>query len=147
MPPRKLLTSQERAFCEGVVRHGNKTKAATDAGYERPNKVASRLMQVPRIADEVARLQLVIGAGRDAVVVAGVLEIRKRLTEHLNSVDPLVSMKAAELLLRSYGAFERAPAQAAKDGERRDYGNMSQAELDTQRKVIGLRLLGSGDGS
>ncbi len=49
------LTAKQEKFAEGVVRHGNLTKAAREAGYSDPNMQGSRLLTNTDIRERIER--------------------------------------------------------------------------------------------
>lgn len=83
MPAPSGLTEQQRKFAEGLVAHGNATRAADEAGYAHANKVGMRLVGNPKVQAEVARLRTEMAKVRDPKVIADAEEIQSFLTSIL----------------------------------------------------------------
>jgi phage terminase small subunit len=77
----RVLTEQQRKFAERVAVHGNHTRAAEEAGYRHPNVISVRLVKLPGVADEIARVRGIIAKKADRKTVADANEIQVFLTK------------------------------------------------------------------
>lgn len=83
MTAAKQLTAQQRAFAEAFVACGSAQRAAAKAGYKHAEKVGSRLVRIPAVAAEVARLRAKLEQKRDRKTIADAIEIQETLTSFM----------------------------------------------------------------
>lgn len=115
------LTDQQRAFCAGVAKHGNITRAADEAGYKFPNVNGNNMVKKPHVAAEIERLKSLVAKAkaakaekRDRGTVADALEIREFFTSIMRgeqyeeelTLSGDVEKKAAALMTRMHAGKE-----------------------------------------
>ncbi|SHI78797.1 Terminase small subunit [Anaerovibrio lipolyticus DSM 3074] len=110
------LTPKQRAFCDYyIANHGNATQAAKDAGYNCKSDLAFRSQGTENLTKPniVAYLDLVskeaaakrlVGKDEALEILSGIARGQKDPNSE-DEVPYSVRAKAAELLLKVYGAF------------------------------------------
>lgn len=105
-----MLKPKHKNFCLNYVsNNGNASQAYIDAGFDVNSRqsakaAAFRLLRNPEIQEEIKRLMGKVESSR----LADVAECQETLTSIMRdlSVKAITRIKAAEVLLRTYGAFE-----------------------------------------
>ena len=117
------MNDRQKRFCELYAIDGNATTAAIGAGYSRKTaaSIGSENLQKPEIQKYIRDLQDQAAALR----IASLTETKAFLSEKMRDPDAKDSdrIKAAELLLRSAGAFVRI--RRGEDGEMIEAGASS----------------------
>lgn len=109
------LTPKQRAFCDYyIANHGNATQAAKDAGYKgnyktldamaRENLAKPRIIAYLDFISKEAAAKRLVGKDEALEILSGIARGEKDPNSE-DDVPYSVRAKAAELLLKVYGAF------------------------------------------
>lgn len=129
---RGMLNERELAFCVGVAKHGNKSKAAKDAGYAFSNAQTSRLMRNPLIVAEIARLRMAAQKQRERDQKVTVARVTKELAA--------VAFSNLADLVDEHGKL-RPLADLPEDAQRAIASLAHDGKLTMHSKLTALRML------
>ncbi len=104
---KKGLTIKQDKFCRNLVKSGNQTKAAIEAGYSKRSakQIAAENMTKPAVAEEVERLRLRWSEQMDLSIETALNRIAHIAEDAAIQGNHAAALKGQELLVKAGGGF------------------------------------------
>ncbi len=143
---KKSLTEKQGRFVEGVLRHGNAHKAASEAGYARPDPQAYEILRNPKIRERIeARRRELVRAAQvqtDEIIGTLVSHMRADITDLIDEEGEIDFTAAREAgvshLVKEY-TVRRTTGENGENVTRTVKLHDSQAAAKALCEVFGLK--------